>query len=100
MPGEAYDSAFSPLAADLPQDQHHGGRRGNRDTTKGTGVEGWENLREHRDKVCTVHRDSRLLPGLTRSSRHGPQMQKLADIMACGDSYFKHSEGFLYAGLL
>jgi len=39
VPGEAYDSAFPPLAANPPQNGHHSGRRENRDMTKG--MAGW-----------------------------------------------------------
>ena len=99
MPREAYDSAFSPLAANPPQDQHHGGRRGNRDTTKGTGAEGGmgeparapgQGLHGTQWRVLAAWPDAQLAP---------PEVQKLADTMIFGDLCFKNLEDFLYTGL-
>lgn len=81
-PVETYNSLFSPLVTNRPpspQDQHYGGRRGNRDTTKGTGAPARAPGQ-----------------GLTHSSCWGHRVQKLADIMAFGDLCFKNSEGFFY----
>lgn len=97
VPGETYDPACSPLAANPSQDWHggRGWRRRNRDMTKGMGVEGREKLWEHQNKVCPACGDGHSQLAWCLDCAKAQMCRNQLTSWFSETQCFKNSEGFL-----